>query len=193
MIPGVRNALFQRGEARGLAFCRANKLTMPEIHRSPKSEWRFGGTCAYYRPTYIAICIEACATPGYGGRQWSWPGYVVDRTPFGVLQHELGHHADIVLSGLKTGYQGEYSRELRAQTREDPITTYCPNDAEWFAEIFRLFVTNADLLRLIRPRTYDKLRDRFEPVSAKRWRTELGDAPERTILAAERKIEAVGG
>jgi hypothetical protein len=193
MIPGTntaRNALYIRGLNRAAVFCEENDLKLPEVRRQEKGKWPFSA-CAYYRPTYIAICVEKCAPPGHGGRQWSWPGYVVDRTPYGVIQHELGHHADVTLSGMRSGYQGTYSKLLRAKTCEEPITTYTPNDAEWFAEIFRLFVTNAALLKKLRPLTYVELTKRFEPISAKDWREELGDAQDRYFKAAERKIEAV--
>lgn len=39
------------------------------------------------------------------------------------------------------------------------ITSYAPNAMEWFAEIFRLFVTNPDLLKLIRPKAYKAILD----------------------------------
>jgi hypothetical protein len=189
MVPGSsRGILYDKGVARAKLFCKENGLVMPEMRRYYKEEWLFDHTCAYYRPTYIAICVEKCANPGYGHRAWSWPGYIVDRTPFGVVQHELGHHMDIVLSDLKEGYQGLYSRQLRNETGESPITTYTPNDAEWFAEIFRLFVTNADLLAKFRPKTYAKLAGRFKAVSAQNWEDELKDAPERTVRAARNKI-----
>lgn len=190
MVPGQsKEALYRRGLTRALEFCLKNKIKMPELRREPKDGWRFDGTCAYYRPTYIAICVEKCAALGFGGRSWSWPGYVVDRTPFGVIQHELGHHVDIVFGEKKTGYQGTYSRDVRRLSGEEPITTYCPNDAEWFAEIFRLFITNADLLRLLRPRAYGILRELFKPVSHPDWKTELQTAPERYFNAAQRKID----
>lgn len=191
MIPGIRDKLFTQGLARLSVFCAANALEVPTIRPTDRGNWPFQQTCAYYRPTYIAICLDRCAQPGYAARAWSWPGYVIDRTPFGVLQHELGHHADIVMSGMESGYQGEYSRKLRRDSGEPKLTNYCPNDAEWFAEIFRLFVTNADLLRLLRPKTYGLIAREFEPVSAKSWRTELASAPERTIAMAEKKIGAV--
>lgn len=190
MVPGQsKEALYKRGHARALDFCLKNKIKMPEMRPTGRDVWRFDGTCAYYRPTYIAICVEKCAAPGFGGRLWSWPGYVVDRTPFGVIQHELGHHVDIVMSGETKGYMGSYSARMREWAKEDPITTYCPNYGEWFAEIFRLFVTNADLLRLLRPESYALLRERFTPVSHKDWRTELQTAPQRYFDAAQRKID----
>lgn len=188
MVPGQREQLYRVGVARLQQFCRTNNLDIPRVERIPRADWRFD-SCAYYRPVYIAICVEQCAQKGFGGRQWSWPGYVVDRTPFGVLQHELGHHVDIVLSGMKHGYQGSFSQLMRFSCNEEPITSYCPNDAEWFAEIFRLFVTNPDLLRLLRPKAYGELSKKFDPVVSKDWKAVLKGAEERYFNAAQRKID----
>jgi hypothetical protein len=80
---------------------------------------------------------------------------------------------------------------LRGQSGEAAITSYCPNDAEWFAEMFRVFVTNPDLLRLVRPRTHRELASQFKPVFDDTWRDRLREAPARTIAAVERKIESV--
>jgi hypothetical protein len=119
---------------------------------------------------------------------WSFPGYSVDRTPYGVIQHELGHHADYVKSEKRGSYYGDFSINMRATVGEKPLTSYCPNDAEWFAEMFRLFVTNPDLLRLLRPDTHAAMREHFKPIFDGSWRERMTGAPERTIAAIERKL-----
>lgn len=167
-------------------FCLLNQLEPPPIQVYEKGTWRFDA-CAYYRPTAIHIAPHRCAHIGTAGRSWSYPGYVIDRTPYGVIQHELGHHVDRLLSGSKGSYGGDFSSTLRAGTKEEKITNYCPNDWEWFAEIFRLFVTNSDLLKLIRPRTHEELASRFTPAVDAPWRDVLKDAPQRTIEMASRK------
>ena len=118
---------------------------------------------------------------------WSYPGYVIDRTPHGVLAHELGHHVDCTLSTKKGSYGGDFSQQMRVKVNEPKLTNYCPNDWEWFAEMFRLFVTNSDLLRVVRPRTYSALCERFQPVITAGWRDVLRDAPQRTIEQAAKK------
>lgn len=182
-------------------FCIANSLTVPPVHVVPSSEWHFR-ECAYYRPIYINICLEKCASIGQTGPAWSYPGYVADRTPYGVLAHELGHHADRTRSTRTGAYFGDYSLETRRAANEPRLTGYCPNDAEWFAEHFRLFVTNPDLLRLIRPRTFALLVVDFRPVPQLNvsaavnehgltpWEHVLHDAPGRTLRQTRRKIEA---
>lgn len=183
----TKGELLRGGSALVEAFCAKNGLDLPTVRTYANDQWRFDA-CAYYRPVGIHIALGRCAFPGRAGRAWSWPGYVIDRTPYGVVAHELGHHVDHVLSGTKGSYGGDFSVGLRAKTREDKITNYCPNDWEWFAEIFRLFVTNPDLLQSIRPNTYNELRERFEVVEDRPWEEVLADAPERTVLMTMRKI-----
>lgn len=184
-----RAALLKRGDYVMTAFCSRNDMPVPALRLVDSGDW-IADVCAFYRDGVTHICISRCASIGRVGRQWSFPGYTVDRTPYGVLQHELGHHVDVQRSAKRGKYFGDFSAALRGNSGEQPITTYCPNDAEWFAEMFRVFVTNPDLLRLLRPRTYRELRACFEPVFADAWRDRLRDAPARTIAAAEKKIEA---
>lgn len=187
---GEKSELLVCGTELMQSFCDRNALPATAVDVVPSREWRFV-ECAYYRKGTTTICVERCANVGTVGRQWSYPGYTVDRTPYGVLQHELGHHVDVLRSTRKGNYYGDFSLRLREQTGEKPVTTYCPNDAEWFAEIFRVFVTNPDLLRLIRPRTYRELRSVLVPVFDDTWQERLRGAPARTIAATERKIEEV--
>jgi hypothetical protein len=56
--------------------------------------------------------------------------------------------------------------------------------------MFRVFVTNPDLLRLVRPRTFRELTAaRLKPVFADTWRDRLQGAPARTLAAAEKHID----
>lgn len=185
----VKESLMARGRKVMETFCGANAVPPPEIRESDSGKWSWS-MCAYYRPTRgIVICVPRCAAIGTVGRQWSYPGYTVDRTPYGVVQHELGHHVDVLRGERKGAYWSEFSAAVRGTAGEKPITSYCPNDAEWFAEMFRVFVTNPDFLLQLRPRTHRELRACFEPVFTDTWRERLAGAPARTITAAERKVE----
>jgi hypothetical protein len=181
--------LLRAGVDRLAVFCAANGIEQPELRVTRGSDpWRVSA-CAYYRPTYIAICPRLCSRPGFAGRSWSWPGYSADRTPFGVLAHELGHHVDYSTGQRRQSYSSEFSSAVRDGSREAPLTSYCPNDAEWFAEMFRLFVTNAALLRVLRPRTHGVLADRFTAVTHPTdWAVELRSAPQRYFDAVEKKL-----
>lgn len=169
----VRQQLFEKGSALVARWCDANGMSTPKIIVSPNE--RCFGTCAYYRNGTIKIWVELCARPGTAGRQWSWPGYSVDRTPYGVLCHELGHHAD---HGLSYG--------IRREADEKPLTSYAPNDAEWFAEMFRLFVTNPTLLKGLRPRTFRELHKRWVTVEHRSWRSVLKGAERQLAVTARR-------
>lgn len=182
-----RHELLHEGIGALRMFCILNKLEIPQVIIVSREDWAFD-VCAYYRPTYIKICVERCAEIGRAGMQWSYPGNTVDRTPFGVIAHELGHHADYTKSTVKDRYFGDYSVLTRKASGEEKLTNYCPNDAEWFAEMFRLFVTNPDLLRILRPKTYALLRESFYPITNKDWQTVLRHAPERTMVAAVNKV-----
>lgn len=169
-------------------FCASNGLRVPETRQYARDEWRFPSTCAYYRPEAIHIALSRCSHIGTANRAWSYPGYVTDRTPYGVMAHELGHHVDYMLSGAKGAYGGDFSETMRKQSGEPKLTSYCPNDWEWFAEMFRLFATNPDLLWRARPKTHRLiLASGLKPVETRPWREVLKGAPTRTLEMAERK------
>jgi hypothetical protein len=87
-------------------------------------------------------------------------------------------------------YSGDYSRNLMKLSGEDPITSYAPNHAEWFAEIFRLFVTNHALLKLLRPKAYSLIVQKWKPISSPDWVEALGtDVPSRILLNLRKKIQ----
>ena len=184
----TKDELLRRGKYLVETFCELNEIEAPGLELIDSKDWSFG-VCAFYRPSTTRICVARCAGVGYAGQSWSYPGYTVDRTPYGVLAHELGHHVDVLKSGIKRAYFGDFSVNLMKASGEPPISSYSPNPAEWFAEIFRVFVTNPDLLRILRPAAYRELVDVFKPVFSDTWRERLAGAPDRTINAAARKVE----
>ena len=98
----------------------------------------------------IWVNVLVAARPGRGTyRQWSFPGYKVDRTPYGVIAHEFGHWVAKV-------------RRLRfaaAFYRARPVSGYEPNRSEAIAETIKLFITNSDLLRRGSPVRWEGLTD----------------------------------
>lgn len=182
-VADVKTELFNRGVERVTKFCQVNSLLLPSIESVPSERWRVGA-CAYYRKDTIKICLAECAFPCTQNqvRNWNWPGSSVDREPYGVLCHELGHHVDLYSGIQGWAYSSEFSETMMKASGEKKLTNYCPNPAEWFAEMFRLYVTNHALLQLIRPKTWKLLRERWKPVSHKNWIIELGaDCPKRII------------
>lgn len=169
-------------------WCAANMYKIPEVQIVPSSNWGVQ-FCAYYRKDVIKICLEKCGHIGYAGPAWSYPGWLADRTPYGVIAHELGHHVDLYNGMVHRGpYYSEFSTLIRAKSGEIPITSYCPNDAEWFAEMFRVFITNPDLLRQVRPQTWALMFAHFCPVETRGWAHVLADAPARTLALAQRRV-----
>lgn len=197
----IKDELYNAGLVRVKAFCEANSLPVPDITDVPDEEWSVG-KCAYYRPGHIGIrlCIKECAWPSNNNRSrnWNWPGSTTDREPYGVLCHELGHHADWHKGVDKGLYWSEYSTSVMQEAGDEKcITSYCDNNAEWFAEMFRLFITNHALLKALKPKTHDILTRRrgWKPVSNDNWKTELAAAgfkpPTHIVENLEKKISQV--
>lgn len=197
-----KDELFQAGVELAELFCIHNSISMPTVERLDPSQRNYHiGTCAYYRPTAIHIMVEKCANRGFGGRAWSWPSYAIDRTPYGVIQHELGHHVDTLKTGEVTRENllaKLFSKQIWEQSREAPLTGYLGTDKktvtfwmEWFAENFRLFVTNPGLSAELRPRFYAAIiADGIKPLNHDDWETVLiaNGAPSRIIDQARKKI-----
>ncbi|MCI0588924.1 MAG: hypothetical protein L0323_19045, partial [Planctomycetes bacterium] len=111
-------------------------------------------------------------------------GYRVDRTPYGVVLHEVGHHWHLTFRRPRV-----LAREFRDATRgEDPVTSYAPNVGEDVAEAFKLFSSNPDLMRLVRPLRFRFLADRIRPVEMRPWREVLAGSP-RHLATAERQVD----
>lgn len=198
LIPTDKETLYELGVSRVNSFCKLNGLPECPVTAVPDELWVVNA-CAFYRPDTeierkhrlkghgpcVNVSIERCQRPAgeVMSRNWSWPGSTVDRTPFGVVCHELGHHADYHTGQRKGRYYSEYCEECKARAGEPGLTSYAEeNPAEWFAEAFRLFVTNPDLLRYVRPETYTVLREKFKPVVYAGWRVALGsNVPQRVV------------
>lgn len=200
VVPVDKKYLFLLGYKVIERFCIVNRLPIPRVFSIDQVDW-FVDSCAYYRHYHhakpsneINICLNKCARVATESqvRNWNWPGSTTDREPYGVLCHELGHHCDLHAGENKGKYWSEYSEKIMKASGEPPITSYAPNPAEWFAEIFRLFVTNYDLLRLLRPKAYELIRERFNPVSPAPWQVALGsNVPKRILTNLEKKVRAV--
>jgi hypothetical protein len=196
-----KEEMFAAGVLLTEKFCTSNHLSLPTINRVHPSDRLFQlNTCGYYRPYTISVMVEKCASRGTGGASWSCPGYAVDRTPYGVLQHELGHHVDTLKTGEVTTQdlmEKLYSRKIFLQSKEQPLAKYLGTDTraptffmEWFAENFRLYVTNPNLSLKVRPKFFMALwSDGIYPVIEKPWEEVLKEngAPERNFEQIRKK------
>lgn len=187
--PSSQSTLAALGIERVHKFCAANGIDPPLVNLFTE-KWAIGA-CAYYRPSEgINVCLPWCGRPcGHArGRNWTWPGSATDREPYGVIAHELGHHCDYLAGDQKGSYWSDYSTAVMEESGEAPITSYADNPAEWFAEMFRLFVTNHGLLKCLRPATYAIISRRYKPEGTANWRHVLGaNVPDRILRTLHNK------
>lgn len=145
-----------RGRDLALEFLNVNDLNPPEymirsmrhlIGGKPKGSYG----CGFYFPNSHRIIVSAddCSLPSPGlPRRWSFPGYITDRTPMGVMAHETGHAVDKLM-----GYPSNHGFSCKA-IRGERLTSYEPNSSEKFAETMRLFILNPGLLHQVAPQRY---------------------------------------
>jgi hypothetical protein len=196
-----KQELFDEGLKRCQAFCNTHGIPQPHHvfnskveanrHRRDFLRPKWLGAQMYENNEYlvgvnIKKCRVATRVPGWS---WTYPGYKVDLTPMGVLCHEFGHHVDCALGG-----NGKYISRFKAWREvvdnEEEISGYEPNYLESFAETFRLFMTNPDLLRAGRPDRWEYFTETlsFKPIHTTPWKKVLKHAHPRIISAAERWI-----
>lgn len=176
--PGDKKMLlFMQGFDIVEGFCKLNNIKAPacyitnsckcesDMNPNKLSGWYEVGkykdrTCQY--PAMIHVDMKQCASPN---PQYSWPAFKTDRTPLGVICHELGHHV-YRLRGKK------YIKKMaEVVTNEAAVSGYEPTVEEAFCEAFRVFVLNPDLLRKARPERFALLFEGFglEPVETRTW------------------------
>lgn len=193
ILPKSKDKLYILGVERLIAFSELNSLDLPAINNVPRNRW-IVSACAFYRPDTVEmrewttpginICLDLCAQLAgeERSRNWSWSGSVTDRTPYGVLAHEMGHHCDWLVGERKGTYFSDHCMKVREEAKEPGLTSYAnENPAEWYAEAFRLFVTNPLLLKEVRPRTFRVIGKTWKCIDTP-WREALGDnVPDRII------------
>ena len=129
----------------------------------------------------MKLCRPPVKVPGY---DWTFPGYIQDLTPYGILAHEFGHYISDML-GKKFRKNFVNIRKIE----ENVTSTDDRGLDEKMAEAARLFITNPDLLRIGRPYRYEIFSSHYTPVVKHRWKTVLKNAHPKIISAAERWIE----
>lgn len=206
MANNTKAALAQKGKELALFTCKINNIPPSSIGLEQSNYYWGVNSCAYYRyrNKAIRVCVPLCAGVATERqiRNWNFPGNTVDRTPYGVVCHELGHHFDCHLSkgDLNNGYTGAFSTRLRLKAGEESISSYGnqPDAGEWWAEIFRLFCTNHYLLAAMRPATYNLMTKEYLLVPPQWYRKQdidqcmqvLGEPmPERIAKATRNKIQ----
>lgn len=179
----MKNPLFTKRilAERGLVLARqmaaVNDLPFVDLRINfDKPKLRTG--CGLYTNDKIQVDVESCAR--VSPFPYSYPGNFTDRTPYGVIPHELGHHwhfnSGVKLSEWKGAVEGE-----------PPVTSYgYTNYFEDIAEAFRLFTTNPTLLEFLWPLRYTFLLSHLAPVENRHWKDILHAQPRR-IQAIEKR------
>lgn len=138
---GRKMLLYAAGVDACLRFLRHNGVTAPGyvLDSAMRDLGRYEP-----RPQRVRVNLARCKLPPSSptGFNWSAPGYKADRTPYGVVCHETGHHV--------------HALRLRnvdvTDWRDEPdVSGYEPNRSERIAEALKLMIGNPDLLRLGRP------------------------------------------
>lgn len=166
-------------------FLKANNLPVPEfvLGKYSGAKNKFQETGHYSRAEgRVYLNAEKTRNPVLkpGGMQWSYPGYKVDKTPLGVLAHEVGHHIDHVMKFEDFPVKGE------------KVTGYEPTVHESIAESLRLFILNPDLLKNIAPNRYQYFIDKgLKPTVTKKWGEVLHDAPKEYFEQVEKQSKKI--
>ena len=173
-----RQKLFDEAVKRVPEMCKAFNVPLPRIYDHVPAQWqerhhRYASSVhGLYTNNKIYVQVSTATTPAKSRcRNWSYPGYKVDRTASGIVAHELGHHCQFA----KRLNNSDWARIVR-QTQ--PVTGYEPNNDESWAESFRIFVWNPQLLKLARPIRYEFISHYFKPLHNLRWQEVLVNAPD---------------
>lgn len=177
-----KEELFNIGLEHIQRFCDANGIDVPDVKTETRNIRAYG---LFYPSNTIHINMKLCKppvrTPGYA---WTFPGYVQDLTPYGILAHELGHYISDILGK-------DFRKNFFNIKRIEPNVTSADERGldEKMAEAARLFITNPDLLRRGRPVRYEIFENHYKPIVRKRWAAVIANAHPKILSAAERWIE----
>jgi hypothetical protein len=175
--------LLERGLELISEFSIHNKIRKPRVFIYDGENKNAYGL--FYPDNVIQINIKSCRTPvKTPGYDWTFPGYVQDLTPYGILAHEFGHY---ISDRLGKQFRKNF---IKIHHIESNVTSSDNRGLdEKMAEAARLFLTNPDLLKKGRPLRYQIFREYYEPIIKHRWKTVLKNAHPKIIAAAENWIK----
>ena len=184
----TKQDLYWQGRKLCEKFCEENDIEDPD-YTIVSNRTRNGNSGRYIiHSMELIVWVENCAAPvtNPGNRRWSYPGYKTDRTPYGVICHELGHHVWCDMVGHPE-MQRMWAAKARATKK---VSSYEPSKEESFAETMRLFLTNPDLLRRAFYPRWEYLTAGLEliPAETRDYLEVLADAPEGIINAARKLV-----
>lgn len=156
-------------------FLVVNNLPLPMFMNMSEKRKGYCGFYAHRSKTVFVYSPEVAKVslnPSPGNRQWSYPGYKVDRTGVGVVCHEVGHHIDFTL-GITA--RGQFPNHI------EKVSSYEPNILESIAETLRIFILNPCLLHIYAPQRCEFLINTvgLKPSINADWDEVLAMAPDR--------------
>lgn len=175
-------------------FCELNNIPKPKFD----IDWETGTTqtegivCGHFTfgTDVLHLQPNRCANPNPNK---DWPGFFYDRTCYGVMCHEFAHYVDNLspsLFNIKL-----ISTELRQIANEPSFNRDPKDDYEYFADVFKLFVTNPDLLRITRPSIFKLLTETYKlsPIILEDYRTVLNkfSAPNKIFERIDLEIKTI--
>lgn len=195
--------LYEESVKRCVAFLKLNRVAEPRFityaevtdsyDRNLVSRVRGGSTVGMATGIYtkhprlgptvyvnLAKCAQPILNPGF--RRWSYPCWKTDRTPMGVVAHEVGHHVSASLRSSQKIIREKWNVAARGKR----VTGYEPCPEEAMAETLRMFILNPTLLEAAIPRRYTFLIDvlGLRPSESRNWQEVLGNYPEYVVAGA---------
>lgn len=170
-------------------FLKLNNMKNIIVKIEPK-ERSFDGYCGWqdFNTNIVHIIIEKCARINL---MYSYPNFTSNRTPQGVLIHEFGH---LITAPKYRPWNGS-NKTIKDKVKEKCISSYAPNSNEWVAEQLKLFITNPDLLKILRPKTYNEFSKYWKPLNRGLYKEvlkyPLGYIPERIEKRLEAKLDKI--
>jgi hypothetical protein len=166
-----KHAGFGGAVALGRAFIAAQDLIQPDMADSPRLKstglytWR---TLQDPGRVLVNVAVTATVVNHPTTMRQSRPGWRIDRTVYGVVQHEIGHH---VWRYATRSAHHKWRTVLRRIPKAARVSGYEPVPEEAFAETCRVFVLNPDLLKLALPGRYHCLTTTFGlvPTETRDW------------------------
>lgn len=170
----------------GLPHPKEFHITTPSRRRYGSGGMHFG----LYSRGIVYVNVQASTQPPTTrGRVWSYPGSKTDRTAAGILCHEIGHHVVYKLAVLGRLISWKNWSPLWRDNKQ-AVTGYEPTPEEGFAETFRLYLLNPELLRQARPQRFDFVQSLgLRPITETPWKRVLKNAPEFIVTNLENWVE----
>lgn len=175
-------------------FCELNNIPKPKFD----IDWETGTTqtegiaCGHFTfgTDVLHLQPNRCANPNPNR---DWPGFFYDRTCYGVMCHEFAHYVDNLSPSLFNVKL--ISTELRQISNEPSFNKDPKDDYEYFADVFKLFVTNPDLLRITRPSVFKLLTETYKlsPIILEDYKTVLNkfSAPNKIFERIDLEIKTI--